>query len=71
MRLVPVDEETIEQVAHGCNDCRLNGHALHQRLQNAGLWIAAAAIGWAIPLAANDAVFVDCPGLDHRIERLG
>lgn len=68
VRLLPVDEETIEQVAQLRNDCRLIGHALHQRLHNADLWIAAAAVRWSIPLVAHDAVFVGCPGLDLRIE---
>jgi len=68
VRLLPVDEETIEQVAQLRNDCRAIGHALHQRLHNADLWIAAAAIRWSIPLVAHDAVFVGCPELDLRIE---
>ena len=71
VRLLPVDEETIEQAAQLRNDCRLIGHALHQRLHNADLWIAAAAIRWNIPLVAHDAVFVGCPGLDLRIELVG
>jgi predicted nucleic acid-binding protein len=71
VRLLPVDEETIERVAQLRNDCRLIGHALHQRLHNADLWIAAAAIRWGIPLVAHDAVFVGCPGLDLRIELMG
>jgi hypothetical protein len=48
----------------------LIGHALHQPLHNAELWIAAAAVRWNIPLAAHDAVFVGCPGLDLRTEVL-
>ena len=68
VRLLPVDEETTEQVAQLRNDCRLIGHALHQRLHNADLWIAAAAIRWTIPLVAHDAVFIGCPRLDLRIE---
>ena len=71
VRLLPVDKETIEQVAQLRNDCRLIGHALHQRVHNADLWIAAAAIRWGIPLVAHDAVFVGCPGLDLRIELVG
>jgi len=68
VRLLPVDEETIEQVAQLRNHCRVIGHALHQRLHNADLWIAAAAVRWSIPLVAHDAVFVGCPGLDLRTE---
>jgi predicted nucleic acid-binding protein len=68
VRLLPVDDETIERVAQLRTDCRLIGHALHQRAHNADLWIAAAAIRWGIPLVAHDAVFVGCPGLDLRIE---
>jgi predicted nucleic acid-binding protein len=71
VRLLPVDEETIERVAQLRNDCRVIGHALHQRLHNADLWIAAAAVRWGIPLVAHDAVFVGCPGLDLRIELVG
>ena len=66
--VLPVDAETVERVAQLRNDCRLIGHALHQRVHNADLWIAAAAIRWGIPVVANDAVFVGCPGLDLRIE---
>lgn len=68
MRLLPVDEETIERAAQLRYDCRLIGHALHQRLHNADLWIAAAAVRWSIPLVAHDAVLVRCPGLDLGIE---
>jgi predicted nucleic acid-binding protein len=49
-------------------DTNVNGHALHQGNHNADLWIAAAAIRWDLPLAAHDAVFIDCPGLDLRTE---
>lgn len=71
VRLLPVDEETIEQVALLRNDCRMIGHALHQRLHNADLWIAAAAVRWGIPLVAHDSVFVGCPRLNLRIELVG
>lgn len=66
--ILDVDAETIEQVAQLRNQCRLIGHALHQRLHNADLWIAAAAVRWGLPLVAHDAVFVGCPGLDLRTE---
>jgi predicted nucleic acid-binding protein len=66
--LVPVDDETIEQVARLRNQCRVAGHALHQRRHNADLWIAAAAVRWAVPLVAHDGVFIGCPGLDLRTE---
>ena len=66
--VVDVDGATIEIVARLRNDCRLIGHALHQRLHNADLWIAAAAIRWSLPLVAHDAVFIGCPGLDLRTE---
>jgi predicted nucleic acid-binding protein len=69
--VLPVDDETIERVAQLRNDCRAIGHALHQRLHNADLWIAAAAVRWGIPLVAHDAVFVGCPGLDLRSELVG
>jgi predicted nucleic acid-binding protein len=67
-RLLPVDLQTIEAAARLRNQCRLIGHALHQRLHNADLWIAAAAIRWNVPLVAHDAVFSGCPGLDLRTE---
>ncbi len=66
--VLPVDAETVERVAQLRNQCRLVGHALHQRLHNADLWIAAAVIRWGLPLVAHDAVFVACPGLDLRTE---
>jgi predicted nucleic acid-binding protein len=66
--VLDVDRETIEQVAQLRNQCRIVGHALHQRLHNADLWIAAAAVRWSLPLVAHDAVFIDCPGLDLRTE---
>jgi hypothetical protein len=66
--VVEVDAETTEAVAQLRNQCRLIGHALHQRLHNADLWIAAAAIRWNLPLVAHDAVFIGCPGLDLRTE---
>jgi predicted nucleic acid-binding protein len=49
----------------------LSGHALHQAVHNADLWIAAAAIRWQLPLVAHDAVFIGCPGLDLRTELAG
>lgn len=64
--VLDVDGETTEAVAQLRNQCRLIGHALHQRLHNADLWIAAAAIRWNLPLVAHDAVFISCPGLDLR-----
>ena len=66
--MVPVDDETIEHVEQLRNQCRVIGHALHQRRHNADLWIAAAAVRWSIPLVAHDGVFVGCPGLDLRTE---
>ena len=69
--VLPVDADTIEQVAQLRNACRKAGHALHQPVHNADLWIAAAALRWGIPLVAHDAVFVGCPGLDLRIELVG
>jgi predicted nucleic acid-binding protein len=68
VRVLPVDLETVETVAEVRNECRLVGHALHQRAHNADLWIAATAILWGIPLVAHDGVFVGCPGLDLRTE---
>jgi predicted nucleic acid-binding protein len=68
VRVVPVDDETVELVAQLRNQCRVIGHALHQRRHNADLWIAAAAVRWSIPLVAHDAVFIGCPGLELRTE---
>ena len=62
VRVLPVDDETIERVAQLRNDCRLIGHALHQRHHNADLWIAGAAIRWSLPRVAHDSVFVGCSG---------
>ena len=45
--VLSVDAETIEQVAQLRNAWRRAGHALHQAIHNADLWIAAAAIRWA------------------------
>lgn len=70
-RLLPVDGETIEAVGQLRNQCRLIGHGLHQRLHNADLWIAGAAIRGGLPLVADDAVFIGCPGLDLRTELAG
>jgi predicted nucleic acid-binding protein len=69
--VLPVDNETIEAVGQLRNQCRLIGHALHQRLHNADLWIASAAIRWNLPLVAHDAVFIGCPGIDLRTELPG
>jgi predicted nucleic acid-binding protein len=66
--VLPVDAETVERVAQLRNECRRIGHALHQRHHNADLWIAAAAVRWATPLVAHDAVFLGCPGLELRTE---
>lgn len=63
-RLLPVDRETIEQVAQTRSRCRAVGHPLHQKEHNGDLWIAAAAIRWGLTLVAHDAVFIDCPDLD-------
>jgi len=66
--VLEVDAETIEAVAQLRNQCRRLGHSLHQRVHNADLWIAAAAVRWALPLVAHDAVFIGCPGLELRTE---
>lgn len=66
--VLPIDSEMTDTVAQLRNECRLIGHALHQRLHNADLWIAAAAVRWSLPLVAHDAVFIGCPGLDLRTE---
>jgi predicted nucleic acid-binding protein len=66
VRVLPVDDETIELVAQLRNQCRVIGHALHQRRHNADLWIAAAALRWSI--RSHDGVFIGCPGLDLRTE---
>ena len=66
--IVDVDPETTQIVAQLRNQCRLAGHALHQRFHNADLWIAAAAVRWGLPLVAHDAVFIGCPLLDLRTE---
>jgi predicted nucleic acid-binding protein len=66
--VLSVDAETVEQVAQLRNECRRAGHALHQPIHNADLWIAAAAIRWSLPLIAHDAVFSGCPRLDLRAE---
>lgn len=55
--VLPVDPETVEQVAQVRDQCRRIGHALHQPPHNADLWIAAAAVRWGLPLVAHDAVF--------------
>lgn len=44
--LLPVDRETIEQVAQTRSRCRAVGHALHQKEHNGDLWIGATAIRW-------------------------
>jgi predicted nucleic acid-binding protein len=67
-RTLPVDIETIDQVARLRNDCRHAGHPLHQKEHNGDLWVAATAIRWGIPLVAHDGVFFDCPRLDLRTE---
>jgi predicted nucleic acid-binding protein len=66
--VLAVHDVLIEEVAQLRNRCRKTGHALHQDTHNADLWIAAAAIRWGLPLAAHDAVFIGCPGLDLRTE---
>jgi predicted nucleic acid-binding protein len=69
--VLAVDAETVEQVAQLRNACRRAGHALHQAVHNADLWIAAAAICWGVPRVAHDAVFLGCPGLELRTEPAG
>jgi len=44
--------------------CQRVGHALHQREHDADRWIAATAIRLGIPLASNDGVFRETPGLE-------
>ena len=67
-RTLPVDIETIDQVARLRNECRLVGHPLHQKEHTGDLWVAATAVRWGIPLVAHDGVFFDCPSLDLRTE---
>jgi len=69
--VLAIDDLLIEQVAQLRNRCRQAGHALHQAIHNANLWVAAAAIRWGLPLVAHDAVFIGCPGLDLRTELVG
>jgi predicted nucleic acid-binding protein len=71
VRMLPIDLDLVEAVADLRNQCRVIGHALHQRGHNADLWIAGAATQWGIPLVAHDAVFIGCPRLDLRTEVAG
>lgn len=52
--------ETYAQLRVACTNA---GHALHQREHDADRWIAATAIRLGIPLASNDGVFRNVPGL--------
>lgn len=49
--------------------CWRSGHALAQKQRDADRWIAATAIRLGIPLATNDGIYENVPGL--RIERPG
>jgi tRNA(fMet)-specific endonuclease VapC len=44
-------------------ECERIGHALSQREHNADRWIAATALRLGVPLASNDGIFHNVPGL--------
>ncbi len=44
-------------------ECHRRGHALHQKVHNGDLWVAAAAIAKGLPVLSLDRVFHDAPGV--------
>jgi predicted nucleic acid-binding protein len=60
---IPVSEEVVEAYASLRSQRHRTGHALAAKIHNGDLWIAASAIAIQAPLASDDGIFVDAPGL--------
>lgn len=55
--VVPADVRLMIEAARLRHECRLAGHALQDKTQNADLWIAATARLYCLPLVSDDGVF--------------
>ena len=65
---ISVDAAVVEQSAKLYAGCRRSGHPLHQTIHRADRWIAACALTQGAPLASEDGIFDDVPGL-RRLRR--
>jgi len=61
---VPPSDAPVREWANLRNECHKRGHAFHQKVHVADLWIAATARLIDAPLVAHDKAFRGLPGLD-------
>lgn len=57
------DVDVIDAYANLVVECRLVGHALHDRRHTADRWIASCAIAKELPLLAGDGIYASAPRL--------
>ncbi|GAB92490.1 hypothetical protein GORHZ_181_00070 [Gordonia rhizosphera NBRC 16068] len=57
------DRDVIEEYAALTAACRLNGHALQDKIHTADRRVAACAIAKGLPLFSRDGIYADAPRL--------
>lgn len=61
--VIPPHDDLASEWAILRQECRLAGHALHSKVHQADLWVAATALILDAPLVTHDTVFRGTPGL--------
>lgn len=61
--VVPVTEDVVNVWVDLRVACEVSGHALAAKEHMGDAWVAASAIGHALPLLANDGIYRRAPGL--------
>jgi hypothetical protein len=60
---IPVTDEVVDSYAVLSHLCRVQGHALHDKIHTGDRWVAASAIAMGLPLLAGDQIYNNAPGL--------
>lgn len=68
LRVAAVDERLADAYAELTAACRMQGHALGQKIHDGDRWIAATAVRYSVPLVSHDGIFKNAPGLDYITE---
>lgn len=63
---VPITAEVVEAYVRLRVDCKLNGHALGQKIHTGDRWVAATAIALGRPLISLDRIYQGAPELTLR-----
>lgn len=63
LAVAPVDDAVAGSWAELKAECSAIGHALGQKIHDGDRWIAATARALGLPLASNDGIFADAPGV--------